>query len=672
MVRFDKSWITFALPVVPLLIAIMCTGIPGCAPPGGTGTPPPDDSPQASVLQSNLDPLDPEGAVLTGVDGGNRLVFFGAKNDAGEITSIQSGNYFAAPADVSPTYAMTLDEQGRLRSLAVATGEHIVLEYDEASETATAYFRKADAPVEIYTLDFSNAPPAAKLVLRPIAPEAKSTDIREADADDTRSIRFFVGLSLIGGGAATEDFATVPDAVVQARVLGAADAPPPGRYDVNEGAYVFDVASRLVDLNSQARDCAAELERYDSTVSLLEYTTGLLFAACTLSVVFNGGCHAVVAVGTYAAFTGLLGWDGGSQTRCESLRRQARDPELGRVSVTVSAAVPRLNWSDTMIVEYDIRNESDPITQFGRADVRFLIPVSCSECAEPLICDGQRCVECVFAGDCPNSPVCSPDGRCVECLESLHCRASSRGSLCVDEQCVGCTTAQQCQESGQGGGCAAGACVECTTDDECFGDPSRPACQDNRCVECTNDQHCADQETGFFCVDSTCRECRDDQDCPGEVCDPATLECVPGEPSTDPFQVIAYTNLDCINGSGPAGACALSSPVDASLADIQLSGNSARPTISWPGVSGANTLILTTGASQRYGIVGETPPDADGNTETVSFGFSSVVYGDYALSNVRGLVPPEQAVALVPGVVYSITLFTLDQQIATLSFQLAP
>lgn len=653
-------------------LATLMTLVSGCTPQADPGDQPPDGQSAASVFQTNLDPLDPEGAVLSNASGGDRLVFFGSKDDAGEVTQLHSVQYFAQPEDASPAYSLTLDEEGRLRTLVVASGEQFVLEYDEASETATVYFQKADAPVEVYTLDFSNAPPPAAPAKRRLVEAAKSTDIREAEADTTRAVRFFVHLSLVGGGAATETFATVPDAVVQATVVGAAEAPPPGRYDATQGAHVFDVASRLVDLDSQARDCAATLEKYDGTISLLEYTAGLLFAACTLSIVFEGGCHAVVAVGTYAAFTGLLGWDGGAQTRCEALRRQARDPQLGRVSVTVRAAVPRLNWSESMTVDYDIRNVSDPITQLGRADVQFLIPVSCDACPEPLICDGQRCVECVFPNDCPSSPVCSPDGRCIECLENLHCRASSRGPVCVDEHCGGCTRAQQCQDSGLGFACAGGECVECATDEDCVDDPARPACQNHKCVECVNDQHCADRDAGFFCVNAACRDCRDDSDCPGEVCDPATFECVPGESTAVSFRVLAYTNVDCINGTGPVGACGLTAPVDPALANIQLSGDPERPTISWPAISGVFSLILSTSSAQPYGITGETPPDSEGNTEMAAFSFSTVTYGDYDLPNVRALVPPGQAIALAPGVLYSITLFTVDLRIAVLSFELAP
>lgn len=125
------------------------------------------------------------------------------------------------------------------------------------------------------------------------------------------------------------------------------------------------------------------------------------------------------------------------------------------------------------------------------------------------------------------------------------------------------------------------------------------------------------------------------------------------------FTVLNYLNIDGSMGSS------------ASAANISLSGSSAAPVISWS-VSNVFALYVTSGASILYGITGERM-DSQGDTEQVPFAFSSVAYGDYGRSNT---VPLDGTSAVAPalqsGVLYSITIGTLDGRSAVLNFKPGP
>jgi len=143
------------------------------------------------------------------------------------------------------------------------------------------------------------------------------------------------------------------------------------------------------------------------------------------------------------------------------------------------------------------------------------------DCDPDEYCDeeGDRCVECFDASDCPDdslyctgSPVCTggvcgfsgdPCGNgeycdeagdsCVECLENSHCPDDSL-------YCTGSPV------------CAGGVCG--FSGDPCSG--GTPVCDEagDRCVECLGDADCDD-----YCVANICVECRNDADCSdGQFC----------------------------------------------------------------------------------------------------------------------------------------------------------
>lgn len=78
-----------------------------------------------------------------------------------------------------------------------------------------------------------------------------------------------------------------------------------------------------------------------------------------------------------------------------------------------------------------------------------------SDCADDLVCIGNRCVAtstCQAPSDCPSAtPQCNPEGVCVECLETSECGNQVCGA---DGQCVACVANDECDT----GFCSEGVC----------------------------------------------------------------------------------------------------------------------------------------------------------------------------------------------------------------------
>lgn len=619
----------------------------GCSP----AVPDPGEGGAGLALQSNFDPVDPELAVVSRTNGQDRLVVHGSKDAQGGIAQVRSMQYFASPDDREPAYTLELDDRGRLVGIIDSAERQFVLHYDDASQAVLVHYFEPGFAGETRTLDFSDAP-QARAVGSPLKSRAHDPAVVSATGT-TRTVRFYVGLSLDDNGGSF--FATVPDAIVRGTTTNTTGMIiPPGRYEPTEGAYLFDVVTRIEDAEFEARECEEQLESVEAPMELSAYALTLLFGAC--ATLTGPGCHVFFSVAAYAGLTGMLGLHASLENECASLRREAQDPTIGLVDVRVAASVPRLGWTGEETVRFNPLDDNDPVVQLGRADVRFSIPVACGGCPDGTICDGDQCVECVFPNDCAQSPWCSEDGRCVECQLDLHCRGSAGEPLCLSERCAACSTDQQCVDAGLGNACGAAGCVECESDNHCVQSGVGAACQNNQCVECTNNSHC---------VAAT------------ERCDLAISECVPDDGPSSDFTILAFTNTDCDaqNPASTPNACGGVGglPVIASAAQIQLSGNAARPTITW-NVPNAFTLLVTSTVS-LYGLTGVTAPDADGSTSTAPFEFSSVAYGDYSRPNTEpafgfsGPLTPENATDLQAGVIYSVTIGTMDGALATLSFR---
>lgn len=196
----------------------------------------------------------------------------------------------------------------------------------------------------------------------------------------------------------------------------------------------------------------------------------------------------------------------------------------------------------------------------------------------------------------------------------------------------------------------------------------RPPGCDNTCATAF-DGVCDDGGAGAS--SSVCASGTDCVDCGPRGDDGVTDGNGGGTDGAAAFTIIGFVNTDGTIGSGPS--------LDPSGAQIQLSGDAARPTISWAGVSSVFSLMVTTSsgffAQALYGIEGQTPPDENGDTEQVAFGFSSVTYGTFGLTNTvamqgpAGPLGPADATPLSPGMLVSVTVFTLNVESATLSFQ---
>ena len=201
---------------------------------------------------------------------------------------------------------------------------------------------------------------------------------------------------------------------------------------------------------------------------------------------------------------------------------------------------------------------------------------SCVECIDrgcPIerpFCVNFKCVECEESGNCGKGKICSPEGKCVEPI--LTCaQADDPDSWCEEHEGLG-----RCDP-------ARSKCVECIEDLDCR-DSSKPHCHGDECVECGENAHCG---LGYICDNSNeCIEgCSDNLDCPADNshCSQKTgkcEECWSSEHCSDGFICTNYVcvwdgcnkddslcppgyycpNNDCIEGCQNPGNCPVGKP----------------------------------------------------------------------------------------------------------------
>jgi hypothetical protein len=149
---------------------------------------------------------------------------------------------------------------------------------------------------------------------------------------------------------------------------------------------------------------------------------------------------------------------------------------------------------------------------------------NCHDIFATFCSDDHRCVRCKDDHHCPaETPRCSPQGRCQECLQLLDCvklypepDACRPLSSCTNGLC-------QFQTSDVGSFCntskeeprycdATSTCVECLKDEHCKPDPFGGYCVGGRCVDCRQDMDCP-SSTPFCSKDNRCVLCAADTDC---------------------------------------------------------------------------------------------------------------------------------------------------------------
>jgi len=154
-----------------------------------------------------------------------------------------------------------------------------------------------------------------------------------------------------------------------------------------------------------------------------------------------------------------------------------------------------------------------------------------ADCGPGRVCsdhvDGVlRCVPvCTSSEGCerdyPARPLCAPDGRCAQCVESSQCDV---GYHCTAYACqLGCNgDSSRCRPGEQ---CVDNQCMESTTcgkPEDCL-NPDFPICLDGTCVACVGSTDCPD--LGTYCRDTFCvpgcdspERCPEGQSCVENVC----------------------------------------------------------------------------------------------------------------------------------------------------------
>ena len=153
--------------------------------------------------------------------------------------------------------------------------------------------------------------------------------------------------------------------------------------------------------------------------------------------------------------------------------------------------------------------------------------LSINDCTDGKICSSGVCTSCTNSIQCTNpaASVCSPLGKCVECVNHSGCPDAEKAK-CLSNTCVPCTDSTSCDRFPITKLCSTslgGRCVECDADSDCS-DPEQAECDTNTntCIACTDSIHCAHLAPEKVCkLSGLCVECVNDSDCP----DTAKAKC---------------------------------------------------------------------------------------------------------------------------------------------------
>ena len=172
--------------------------------------------------------------------------------------------------------------------------------------------------------------------------------------------------------------------------------------------------------------------------------------------------------------------------------------------------------------------------------------VACTKdehCKDEMSCQNNVCIECTHDDQCKDKQICSPEGRCVECLgdeppacdpnQTNHVMICIQGKLtpkpcpadapvCSNGECIACQKHEDCQFDGHTGYCIDNQCLECLDDSECleyYGSQENPKlyCLDNQCSTCQTNAQCSDPTPACNAVLGACTQCSETT--PGNKCE---------------------------------------------------------------------------------------------------------------------------------------------------------
>jgi hypothetical protein len=209
-------------------------------------------------------------------------------------------------------------------------------------------------------------------------------------------------------------------------------------------------------------------------------------------------------------------------------------------------------------------------------------PGACQENANKVKVCASEADGCETACFDPSKPYLSGDGKCVECLNSLHCASKPDGKkfcdhnaclapgctggqkACLDGKCHQCCEDADCPKSPDGTPwvCEAYQCAGGTDDPcldaglDCASDPYLPRCCTGtgtpRCCQCVVDADCESFGPACTCLDAACLDTASGAPCGDPACAATCTEDADCPPLPDGTPLKCATAGFCHD---PAGAC---------------------------------------------------------------------------------------------------------------------
>jgi len=307
-------------------------------------------------------------AILTGDAHGDRLIFYGIKDSNGDVTQIQTMQYYM-PGESKP-WNIEVDESGRPTRIATHEGSVYTFTYMDDKLTVDSN----DNAGNLYSEDFSLIDVDLPLVDNSLLQTANEESVYSPLEDS------IVTVEIVKGGLKThmENPITKTDlgnVNVDEVIIVASNHEWNIPYtQVEKGEYRFTVTHRTVDLNVLTAQCVAKYQTRSNVLGVVGAVAGiigLLIAAKYLAA----SSFFTWAFGISGSVWGVtaLAVPTGSWNCKDLLRKGLVDMGVGKQSVEVNTLWREIPGRHK--IEYDLFNLTDDINIDRSFNIIFSYPV---------------------------------------------------------------------------------------------------------------------------------------------------------------------------------------------------------------------------------------------------------------------------------------------------------
>ena len=324
-------------------------------------------------IQINTDPDDPMIGKLTGVENGDSLIFYGAKDANGLVAAIESMQYFQ-PGATAP-FSFQFDGETRPIFITGQNGEVAALVYEGENVSVTLKDADGNVSVESFPLD-EDARGKSKRASDEAIARLRETSKRVSAAQLKTTVQTIQGAVAIGLQSGGQNAGTVRDANINVTATAGEGIIPVG-FNSATSRYEFTVAHRVADLQVLIAECQQVTGDTSAAFTAAGFVIAALWAVCITAT--SGFCAFMTGFGGGIVGLGVAG-AGGTATAanyaCDDLIiSKAVESGRGRQNVNIAISHPTLKFNQNTTVTYDLFNPADPITAAKAFTASFVVQV---------------------------------------------------------------------------------------------------------------------------------------------------------------------------------------------------------------------------------------------------------------------------------------------------------